>query len=403
MIGAALVLGCAQAGFPPGGPEDKEPPRIIGVTPDSGAVQVVPEAVVFRFDGVVSERPQGATDLGDLFLISPRDGEPRVSWKRKAIRVRPRRRWRPNTTYTVTMLPGLADLRGNSRTLGASTVFSTGAAAPSTRIRGIAFDWAAGRPLPQAAVEATARSDSTVYVTRTDSSGRFLLVHLPSGSYTLRAFADPNNNWELDQREIWDSTAVRLRDTAGVELLAFAHDSVGPGISSVTVRDSVTLSVVMDKPIDPAQAVDTALFAVQSADSTPVPLRSVRATTEADRARDDSLRAAADTGQARDTTTRQRVAADTVVRPRAPADTAGAEPAPKPSRPVPVSEVVLEVERPLAPGASYRLRARAIRGLLGQTRTSDRVFSVPQAPARDTETRRRGRPTPADSAPRPPR
>src|SRR5215207_8511048 len=109
----AVALGCASQGAPPGGAPDSTPPEVLHITPDTGAVNVKPARVVFRFDEVVSERPQGATSLRDLFIISPRQGEPDVDWRRDAITVRARRGWRANTVYTVTMLPGLTDLRGN--------------------------------------------------------------------------------------------------------------------------------------------------------------------------------------------------------------------------------------------------------------------------------------------------
>ncbi|HMF86866.1 MAG TPA: hypothetical protein VK575_02225, partial [Gemmatimonadaceae bacterium] len=92
---ALLCLGCASPGMPPGGPPDVAAPQIVAIIPDSGNVGVSPKEVIFRFDEVVSERPQGAQSLEALFLISPRDGAPETSWHRDAIGVRPRRGWRP--------------------------------------------------------------------------------------------------------------------------------------------------------------------------------------------------------------------------------------------------------------------------------------------------------------------
>src|SRR3954465_13638806 len=128
-----LVAGCASPGMPPGGPPDVAAPEILSITPDSGTVGVKPKEVVFHFDEVVSERPTGATTLADLFMISPRDGVPSVSWHRDAITVKPAHGWRANTPYTVILLRGLADIRGNVRNTGATTFFSTGATIPRTR------------------------------------------------------------------------------------------------------------------------------------------------------------------------------------------------------------------------------------------------------------------------------
>ncbi|HVE79659.1 MAG TPA: Ig-like domain-containing protein, partial [Gemmatimonadaceae bacterium] len=289
---AALASACASPGFPPGGPEDRDPPQLEATTPDSGALDVRPSRILFRFDEVVSERPSGAQNLNRLFLISPRDGEPRVDWDREVVRVRPRRGWRPNTTYTITMLPGMSDLRGNTAKTGAVTVFSTGSSIPPTRIRGVVFDWPAGQLLARALVEAVS-ADSTVYVTQADSSGTFELPFLPPGGYVVRAVGDQNGNYVRDPRELWDSVAVTLADTARVELLAFVHDTVGPRIASLAVRDSVTIRVGFDQPIAPDAVPDTSRFTLQRADSSRIPVLQVRAarafeTEAAERARADT-------------------------------------------------------------------------------------------------------------------
>jgi hypothetical protein len=341
-----------------------------------------PRAVVFRFDEVVSERPQGAAELSQLFLISPWDGEPRVDWDRRAVAVRPRERWRPNTVYTVTMLPGMADLRGNARRSRTTVIFSTGAVIPNTAIRGILFDWTAGRPAPRGAVEAVAQWDSTMFVAPTDSIGQFEFLHVPAGVYVVRGYADANGNRLLDGREAWDTVRVELADTARIELLAFARDSLGPRMTTITARDSMTLHVRFDRPLDPAQQLTVALFSLKAADSTVIPLRSVRSARDVDRLAADSAQAARDSAAARDTTPRGAPRP-----PRAPP----APTLPVPTRPIPVSDVVIQTGAPLDSGTSYRLEAREVRSLEGIARTSDRVFRGPApAPA--------PRPAPRDTA-----
>ena len=260
LITAVALLACASQGDPPGGPPDAAAPVLIGIVPESGAVNVRPERVEFRFDEVVSERPSGATSLEQMVLISPSDGLPRVDWRRRSIAVRPRRDWRANAVYTVTLLPGISDLRGNVMRTGASVIFSTGAAIPDTRIAGILYDWVAGSAARLGAVEAIALPDSIVYVARTDSAGRFALAHLPPGSYVLRAWLDANNNRDLDPREAYDSASVVLRDTASLTLFAFVHDTLPPRINTVQVVDSMTLRVELNQPLDPEQPLDTTRF-----------------------------------------------------------------------------------------------------------------------------------------------
>lgn len=334
------LVACASPGTPPGGPVDAEAPQIVDIAPDSGATSTTPREVVFRFDEVVSERPSGAQSLAALVQISPREGDPRVEWNRDEIAVRPRRGWRPNTAYTVTLLPGISDLRGNTRNTGAVMIFATGASIPAGRIRGTLFNWVEARVVPRGLVEARAVADTNVvYVTSTDSAGSFALTNLPAARYTIRAIVDDNNNRALDPREMWDSAEVNLSDTATLELLAFARDSTGARLTSVDLRDSVTLDLQFDNAIPLAPPVAATSIRVRASDSTDVPILSVTFP---------------------------------------PVDTASAGRR-RPSRPSPVRILVVRLARPLRARTEYRVRVTDIRNVMGISRTSERTFTVSAA------------------------
>ena len=367
---------------PPGGPVDEAPAEIVLIVPESGVVNFNRRAVEIRFNEVISDRGTGAAALGQLVLISPREGAPRVSYRRNAIAVRPRSGWRPNTTYTVTVLPGITDLRSNRSTESRTIVFSTGGAISPFALRGRVFDWMAERPARGAWVEAVSR-DSVVYVAAADSSGLFVVGPLPAGSYTLKAFIDQNNNRALDRAEAWDSTVARTSQPGvqtSVELLAAPRDTVPPRISGVSTIDSATLAVEFDRPLDATRPITPALFTVQRADSTRVPVREAYARREFERreeerrARADSVRA--DTGRApRRTPERPRLVRG------------GPETPPRPSRPPPPTEVVLRLGAPLAPGASYRVTATGVHNLLGRSGTTSRVIQIARPSPTDTTAR----------------
>jgi len=369
-----VALSCASMESPPGGPPDAEPPKLVRVTPDTGAVNVRPKVAVFRFDEVVSERPRAAATLEELFLISPATGAPDVDWDREAIEVKPRNGWRPNTTYTVTLMPGLADLRGNVRTEGASLIFSTGPQIATSAVRGIVFDWVAGRVVPGAYVEAISHPDSVVYVGTSDSSGTFIVRNIPPGDYTVRALVDANRNRELDLRELWDSARVTLGDSARVEMLTHAHDTMPPRIDQVTPRDTFTLRVTTDRPLDPSLVIDPSLFTLLASDSSVVPIAEARAAAvyerlqaERDRARADSIARAAP----------PLATGERAPRPGDPPQTITAV---MPSKPSPVTEIIIVVPRALRPGATYKLRALNLRGIMGTARGSEREFKMPETP-----------------------
>ena len=336
-------------------------PQIVAIIPDSGSVGVKPKEVIFRFDEVVMEKPASVTTLADLFLISPRDGVPDVSWHRDAIVVKPSRGWRPNTPYTVIMMRGLADIRGNVRNTGATTFFSTGPTIPRTRITGQAFDWVTGAPAGGALVESFVQPDSIhPYVALADSGGAFTLEHLPMARYTVRAYLDRNKDMGIDPSEPWDSVSVNLADSARIELLLFVHDTAPPRLREVAAVDSQTLRLTFDKPMDPAQTISAANFAIVGPDSVPVPIASANP-------------------EPRDTIGRAAVPPPRAgVRPRT--DTTAA-PKRVMSRPTAISTAIIKLQRPLTPKTVYRVRAIGIRNLLGRTGNSDRPFTAPAPPA----------------------
>lgn len=384
-LAALGAAGCANIGAPPGGPTRTTPPAIVSVTPDSGAVNVRAKSVVFEFDAVVSDRAgsaaasgrgSGGGTLDNLFLVSPDEGRPRVKWRRGRIEVRPRKDFRPNTAYAVTLLPGIADLRGNVLRTGRTIVFSTGPTIPPYWIHGRVFDWMQERVAPNALVEVIRRPDSLPYLGMADSTGQFAVGPLEEGTYTVRATMDNNNNRALDPAEPWDSLSIVVRGSSPfLELLAAPRDTVAPKLLIVTTPDTLTLTVTFDRPLDPAAPLTSGSFRVESADSTRLTIVSVRTSSEmaAQRAKQDSAArrdsAGADTLARLDLARARRAA--TLGRGGPPVTL-------KPSRPAPVREVTIRLDSltPLRAGRSYRVTAVNARGLLGHTRSSERVITM---------------------------
>lgn len=426
LVATLVLAGCAQAGIPPGGPIDKDPPRLVRVTPDTNAVNVRGGGISFQFDEVVSERPQGAATLADLFIISPSRGPTGVSWRRTRVDISPRGGLRPNTTYTVRMLPGMVDLDNNVDSAGMTLTFSTGPSLATGRIEGRVFDWVAARPAPRAVVSAISLPDSARFAAESDSSGAFAITHLPPGNFLLRAHADENRNGVIDARELFDTVTVTLVDSLRREMLTAVRDSFGPGIATAELRDSVTLRLTLDRPLDTLFTPTPASFEVKAADSSLVAVEAVLTQAEVDRSVADSVRRTAIQDSVRrafvtDSTRRAdsaRVAAAPPVPtattppprptgrrpgatnrppPAAPRDTSDRI-VPKPSVRVPVTTLYLKFTAPLTPATSYRVTTDSLPSIAGAKRVSSRVFTTPRPAVRpdtgvtrpDTERRNRG-------------
>jgi hypothetical protein len=364
----ALIAACASPGQPPGGPVDTQAPQIVRIAPDSAKTGVRPREVIFQFDEVVSERPPGALTLSALFMISPRNGETRADWHRSEVSVHPQRGFKTNTTYTINLLPGLSDLRGNTRNTGAVTVFSTGPTLAASRITGTLFNWAEGRTIPKGVIEARPLTDTTtVYLTVTDSVGEFNLQNIPNERYRVRGFSDDNTNRALDPREPFDTLVTAVADSAKVELLAFVHDSTGTRLSSILVKDSVTLELNFDNPLSVTELPTVASIRVRGTDTTEViPVLSVGPP-------------AVDTAKA--TVKQAPGAAIPALPPAAPTPTiaAPAVVVRTPSRPVPLRTLEVKLARPLRPKTIYRVRVTDARNLIGVARTSEKEATLPAA------------------------
>jgi hypothetical protein len=418
-IAAAVgYAGCASQGMPPGGPPDTAAPTLAKVLPESGTLSVTPRAVEFQFNEVVSERPRGAQGLQQLVVISPSDGEAQVDWARNRLVVRPGRGWRPNTAYTVTVLSGLTDLRGNAAGTPFRTVFATGSTIPIGVLRGNAFDWMAGRHAPGARIEAQLRGDTTLtWSIAADSIGRFELSSLPADTFLVRGWIDANNNAIRDRAESWDTTTVVVRDSARVEFYAFPHDTSGARLSEVSLGDSLSIRIKFDRGLRPANPLEGATIqVVRARDSValaiarilPVAVHDSLQRAEA-AARIDSI-ARADTSAAarrrraqEDSAQRRRVqdslAQAQIASVRAARDTAKVVQLPKPSRPVPPTEFVIVMSAPLPEEVPLLVVAREVQALLGPRRTSQRQLIRRRPPPRDSTATKAPPPAPPTRPP----
>lgn len=414
---------CANAIAPEGGPPDILPPLLLRVSPEAGDTSVRPKVVALQFDEVISETPKGSTELAGLVFISPRSGDLEVDWKRSRLEIRPKSGFRDSTVYTITIRPGVQDLRGNVIDTAMTFVFSTRGEIPRTSVTGVVFDWPAGKGARNALVEAISVVDTTVaYITVSDSVGRFAMKYVPPGQYVVRGFIDRNNNRSLERTELWDTVRIPLLDSAAVELYSFIHDTTPVRITEIAVQDSGRrMRLTFDKPLAPGQLYTPPQFSIRSLpDSTPMAQRVVQVRTKEQQLALDSTErkrladSVAAAVAARDTIKLDSTAqarADSVARARR-LDSLGAveraqrearrlltlggaraaarvdsTPPPKPSRPVPTNELLIIFDAPVPDNTRIVVEAAELTSLNQIVGTARRAFLVPKrdtAPTRDT-------------------
>ena len=338
LLAAVLLAGCAHIEPPPGGPEDKDPPKLVATRPDTMArVPAFRDPVVLAFDERISE--QG---LRDAVLVSPRTSPLDVEHRGDELRIGLRRGWEAGRIYQVTLLPGIQDLFNNRLTAPVRLVFSTGPAIPDTRLTGTVLDRLTGNPERDVRVEAIHQPDSLVYATVTDSAGAFTFAQVPEGAYRVRAYRDVGGNRTLDPFEARDTARTTLAAGRGmtVRLRVLQPDTTAPKVASAQMADSL-VEVRFDDHLDPAQPLTPERVTLTLPDGTVLPVAEVRIGADAGRA--------------------------------AAGDTARAERLPSQS-------LFLRPARPLPPGTEVRIRVRDVwnlHGLVGGGETTLRTLAAP--------------------------
>ncbi len=397
ILASVLTLGCASMAMPPGGPVRRLPAQVLAHTPDTNATSVTDKVITVQFDEVISEPPRAGGSSGGLapyVLLSPTSGDLKVDWHRDRITIVPGHGFRPNTSYNVTLLPGITDLRGHQTLTPSSWKFATGPTFAPFHVDGRIFDWVAEQPAPLAIIQVVAHptpKDTIVYTGVSDSLGLFSVGPLGAGEYEVRGFIDLNSNRRRDSTEKWSGVIPIRVDSAALplELLAIERDTLPPDISNVEVIDSMSIRVHFNRPLDPFQQLQPALIRIQRADSSELMVSDVVSEVQ-DNARRTALALAV-----ADSINRAR--ADSVARanpgrPPAPPPSAAQPvpivpptparpPPPKPRSPAPISTIVIRLAANnfIAREEIVRITARGFRSVMGVSKTTSTTAKRPKA------------------------
>jgi hypothetical protein len=203
-VASVLAAGCAKSIFPPGGPLDAIPPRVIAVSPADSSVRVPPGVTVeFLFDEGMEHG-----SVRDAMRIRPPVLRPQFRWSGRRFRVFWEEPLRPNTTYHVVLRGSARDEHGIPLGAPVSIHFATGdSLAPgriSGRVRGMTLRRAAV-PILVFPGELGARPDTgatfePLYEAATDTAGVYSVAGVAVGpAYRVFAFYDRNNNDSFDE------------------------------------------------------------------------------------------------------------------------------------------------------------------------------------------------------------
>ena len=108
VIAAGSMAGCARSVFPPGGPLDTIPPKILVVTPADSTVQVARDAGV----ELMFSEPMDHATVRDGIRVYPPPGRPRLDWSGRRVRVTWDEPLADSTTYVLLVSGQARDERG---------------------------------------------------------------------------------------------------------------------------------------------------------------------------------------------------------------------------------------------------------------------------------------------------
>lgn len=203
-IAACAAAGCAKSVFPPGGPLDAIPPRVIATTPADSSLRVsTGTGVEFLFSETMDHG-----SVRDAIRIRPPVERVQVRWSGRRVRIFWEDPLRANTTYHVVLRGSARDAHGIALGSPMSIHFATGDTLAPGKILGVLRARTLrkdGVPILVFPDSLGTRPDTAVvfepfYEGSTDTAGVYAITGVATGqSYRVFAFYDRNSNDAFDE------------------------------------------------------------------------------------------------------------------------------------------------------------------------------------------------------------
>lgn len=132
-LACLLAAGCAKSVFPPGGPIDKEGPRVLATTPADSSVSVPVNAGV----EILFSEPMDHASVRDAIKVFPPPPHPALDWSGRRLRLTWGEPLAENATYQVLVSGRARDSHGVPMSGAVAIRFSTGDSLARGRISGV--------------------------------------------------------------------------------------------------------------------------------------------------------------------------------------------------------------------------------------------------------------------------
>jgi hypothetical protein len=255
---AMVVLSsCASEVPPQGGPEDKTPPKILRVSPDSGTTKFRGSKIRLQFDKYMT-----TSSLKPALFFSPSIDDYEIEWNGKEADIIIYDTLKADRTYSYTLTQALTDLRGNKLKASYSFAFSTGNTIDSGSFGGKVYGFDNRTAKANLIIAYLHPENDSVfvdtlnparakpdYIAQTDDNGDFKFQYLKAGKYRIFAVVDKNQNTRYDAGESFGVplSEVRTGDKAILMRLTSAPDTSRMELQSASAKTQNEVGLRFDR------------------------------------------------------------------------------------------------------------------------------------------------------------
>lgn len=201
-IGLIFISGCANQGYPEGGPKDESPPRMVASDPPMNATNFKGDEIEIEFNELIVLRDA----MQKVVVSPPLNKPPIIRGLGNKVTVILDEELQPATTYTIDFADAIQDNNEGNPLTGFTFSFSTGETQDSLQVSGHLFEADTHTPVAGALVMAHSNLADTAFtktvparVAKTNEKGEFTIMNLAEGKYRIFALEDMNRNYRFDQ------------------------------------------------------------------------------------------------------------------------------------------------------------------------------------------------------------
>jgi hypothetical protein len=201
-ISLIFIFGCANQGYPEGGPIDEDPPKMIASDPPLNATNFKGERIEIEFNELIVLRDA----MQKVVISPPLNTPPTIRGLGNKVTVIFDEELQPATTYTIDFADAIQDNNEGNPLTGFTFSFSTGETQDSLQVSGHLFEADTHTPVAGALIMAHSNPSDTAFtktvparVAKTNEKGEFNILNLAEGKYRIFALEDMNRNYRFDQ------------------------------------------------------------------------------------------------------------------------------------------------------------------------------------------------------------